>query len=313
MLTRIDAILRWEQKTGPERTRSLPNWGSTSARYGSKGTGGWSYKSFEAYLEAKFPDSRRKAYYLMSIHDHLTQIAAPEIEELGWSKAMELAKVARSEGRRFDSATWLHTAQQSTKQELKEAVHKYFTGEDYEPYEMVYFKLFESQLPVVERALYIATRMVGTEKSRGYCLELVCADFLAGRGEESSPEEILMVIHRLVRLLPREYQDRIAGSGGKGTGGRRKMLKKVKRIKLGKQIYRRLMKRVLERDEWRCQKCGSLENLQVHHKIKRSQLGNDSLDNLVTLCAYCHMGEHGQLFYPVPAVRVCSKPKPRRK
>ena len=59
------------------------------------------------------------------------------------------------------------------------------------------------------------------------------------------------------------------------------MLKKVKRIKLGKQIYRRLMKRVLERDEWRCQKCGSLENLQVHHKIKRSQLGNDSLDNLV--------------------------------
>jgi 5-methylcytosine-specific restriction endonuclease McrA len=90
------------------------------------------------------------------------------------------------------------------------------------------------------------------------------------------------------------------------------MLKKVKRIKLGKQIYRRLMKRVLERDEWRCQKCGSLENLQVHHKIKRSQLGNDSLDNLVTLCAYCHMGEHGQLFYSVPAGRVCSKPKPRR-
>ncbi len=31
------------------------------------------------------------------------------------------------------------------------------------------------------------------------------------------------------------------------------------------------MKRVLERDEWRCQKCGSLENLQVHHKIKRSR------------------------------------------
>jgi len=28
------------------------------------------------------------------------------------------------------------------------------------------------------------------------------------------------------------------------------MLKKVKRVKLGKQIYRRLMKRVLERDGW---------------------------------------------------------------
>jgi len=150
----------------------------------------------------------------MSIHDHLRQIPTPEIEQLGWSKALELAKVARSEGRRFDSATWLHKANESTKQELKEEVYKYFTGEDYEPYEMVYFKLFESQLPVVERALYVASRMVGTERSRGYCLELVCADFLAGRGEESTPEEMLMVIHRLVSLLPLEYQGQTARHQG---------------------------------------------------------------------------------------------------
>jgi 5-methylcytosine-specific restriction endonuclease McrA len=91
------------------------------------------------------------------------------------------------------------------------------------------------------------------------------------------------------------------------------MLTKVKWIKLGKQIYRRLMKRVLERDGWRCQKCGSLENLQVHHKIKRSQQGNDALGNLVSLCAQCHMEEHGQLYYSVPAARACSKPKPRSK
>jgi hypothetical protein len=56
-----------------------------------------------------------------------------------------------------------------------------------------------------------------------------------------------------------------------------------------------------------------LENLQVHHRIKRSQQGNDALGNLVALCAYCHMAEHGQLFYSVPAVRVCSRPKPRRR
>jgi len=75
------------------------------------------------------------------------------------------------------------------------------------------------------------------------------------------------------------------------------MLRKVKRIELGKQAYRRLMKRVLERDAWRCRKSGPLENLQVHHKIKRSHRGNDSLDNLVTLCAHCHMAEHGQLCF----------------
>ena len=87
------------------------------------------------------------------------------------------------------------------------------------------------------------------------------------------------------------------------------MLRKVKPIKLGRQAYRRLMQRVLERDGWRCQKCGALETLQVHHKIKRSQQGNDGLANLVTLCAYCHLAEHGQLFYSLPALSVCSKPK----
>jgi 5-methylcytosine-specific restriction endonuclease McrA len=73
------------------------------------------------------------------------------------------------------------------------------------------------------------------------------------------------------------------------------MLKKIKRIKLGIRAYRRIMKRVLERDDWRCQRCGSLENLQIHHQIKRSQMGNDSLENLQTLCARCHMAKHNHL------------------
>lgn len=82
------------------------------------------------------------------------------------------------------------------------------------------------------------------------------------------------------------------------------MLKKVKRIKLGKQVYRRLMKRVLERDRYQCRKCGSLENLQVHHRVRRSQQGHDALGNLVTLCAYCHMQEHGQLCYDAKAIQT---------
>ena len=208
VLARIDEILRWEQKIDQQKDQRFAELGKHLCEVRDRGYWRLGYKSFEAFLETKFPDSRRKAYYLMSIHDHLRQIPTPEIESLGWSKALELAKVARSEGRHFDSATWLHKAKESTKQALKEEVYKYFTGEDYEPYEMVYFKLFESQLPIVERALYVASRMAATERSRGYCLELVCADFLAGRTEESTPEEILLVIHRLVNLLPTEYQVR---------------------------------------------------------------------------------------------------------
>jgi hypothetical protein len=51
------------------------------------------------------------------------------------------------------------------------------------------------------------------------------------------------------------------------------MLKKVKRIKLGKQIYGRLMKRVLERDGWRCQKCGSPENHSPACRFSESHAG----------------------------------------
>jgi len=43
-------------------------------------------------------------------------------------------------------------------------------------------------LPVIEKALETADLMLGTEKSRGNCLELICTDFLAGaRLEESRP------------------------------------------------------------------------------------------------------------------------------
>jgi hypothetical protein len=42
-----------------------------------------------------------------------------------------------------------------------------------------------SQLPVVERALETAALMLGTDKSRGYCLEMICADFLAGAAVEA--------------------------------------------------------------------------------------------------------------------------------
>ena len=202
VLDRIDEILRWEQRLEEQKDQKFAELGKHLCEVRNQRYWRLGYGSFEQFLEAKFPDSRRKAYYLMSIHDNLRQIPTEEIESLGWSKALELAKVARSEGRKFKSATWLHKAKECSKEELRQEVQRYFTGETLEPYEMVYFKLFESQLPILERALYVASRMAGTERSRGFCLELICADFLAGQTEESSPDEILFVIERLVKLLP---------------------------------------------------------------------------------------------------------------
>ena len=57
--------------------------------------------------------------------------------------------------------------------------------------------------------------------------------------------------------------------------------------------YRQLRERVLERDGWRCQKCGSRTNLEVHHHQFRSRQGDDSEDNLITVCHNCHRAIHG--------------------
>jgi len=64
------------------------------------------------------------------------------------------------------------------------------------------------------------------------------------------------------------------------------------REKLSLEKYELLRKQVLQRDGWRCQGCGASQNLQVHHLIRRSKLGADALDNLITLCATCHQSQH---------------------
>ena len=116
----------------------------------------------------------------MAIHENLTRVPKQQLREIGWTKATELAKVARREGERFESATWVHKAQALPKEEFKREVERHLTGKETEAWEIVYFKLYKSQLPVVEKALETAGLMLGTDKSRGYCLEMICADFLAG-------------------------------------------------------------------------------------------------------------------------------------
>ena len=137
-------------------------------------------KSFDEFLERRFPDSRRKAYYLMAIHENLTRVPKQELREVGWSKAIELVKVARRDGEEFDCATWLHKAKQLAKEGFKGEVERHLTGKETESWEIIYFKLYKSQVPVVEKALETAGLMLGTDKSRGYGLEMICADFLAG-------------------------------------------------------------------------------------------------------------------------------------
>jgi 5-methylcytosine-specific restriction endonuclease McrA len=64
------------------------------------------------------------------------------------------------------------------------------------------------------------------------------------------------------------------------------------RLRLDTKLYEQLRKKVLPRDDWRCQSCGTMSNLEVHHKDFRSQSGDDSEENLITLCTACHKSVH---------------------
>ena len=73
------------------------------------------------------------------------------------------------------------------KEDVKREVKRHLTGRETEPWELIYFKLYKSQLAVIEQALETAARMLGSNKSRGYILEMICADFLAGARLEIEP------------------------------------------------------------------------------------------------------------------------------
>jgi hypothetical protein len=121
---------------------------------------------------------------------------------------LELAKLARQQGQRFESATWLHKARQMPKAEFQREVEKQLTGHDGEGSELIYFKVYKSQIPVIEQAIETAALMLGSDKSRGYCLEMICADFLAGASiDAGNPEILLQSISRYYKFLPSPQQE----------------------------------------------------------------------------------------------------------
>ena len=67
---------------------------------------------------------------------------------------------------------------------------------------------------------------------------------------------------------------------------------KIPPLRLNATSYRERHRQVLKRDGWRCQACGSMQHLQVHHLNFRSQAGGDVEQNLITLCAECHLQIH---------------------
>ena len=208
VLTKIDEILAWEQRKETERDTRWVELG----RYLCEVRAGQYWRleklhSFDEFLERRFPESRRKAYYLMSIHEQLPLQVRRELKEIGWTKGRELAKLARVEGQHFDCAPWVHKAQAMPREEFQREIEKALNGHAIEPWEILSFKFYKSQIPVIERAIETAALMLGSDKSRGYCLEMICADFLAGASlDNGTPDLLLNSIAHYLKFVPDEQR-----------------------------------------------------------------------------------------------------------
>jgi hypothetical protein len=148
LLNRIDEILSWEKTKEQEKDIRFVELGEYLCEVRAKQY--WRLEklnSFDEFVEKRFVDSRRKAYYLMTIREHLTRVPKPQLREMGWTKARELVKVARRDGA-VVCALWVDKAKALPKEQFKREVERHLTGKGTEKWEILYFKVYRSQLGV---------------------------------------------------------------------------------------------------------------------------------------------------------------------
>ena len=148
-------------------------------------------------------------------------------------------------------------------------------------------------MPVIERAIETAALMLGSDRSRGYCLEMICADFLAGANlDNGDPETLLFSMTRFFKFLSGDQRHAFLGGLSEQASIMSSIGPRLPRLRLNAASYESLRQQVLHRDGWRCQGCGAMSNLEVHHKEFRSHSGDVSELNLIRLCKQCHAELH---------------------
>ncbi len=65
-------------------------------------------------------------------------------------------------------------------------------------------------------------------------------------------------------------------------------------IYLKSDHWKRMRKRALWNDDYKCHDCGTAQVLQIHHE-NYHRVGRELLEDLVTLCSYCHVERHPEV------------------
>jgi hypothetical protein len=91
-----------------------------------------------------------------------------------------LAKLVRAEGQRFEVCTLGTKSPFCAEGEFTRRGRKEISSRETEQHEIIYFKIYKSQIPVIEQALETAALMLGTDKGTWVVPRDDRADFLGG-------------------------------------------------------------------------------------------------------------------------------------
>ncbi len=140
----------------------------------------------------------RTATYLRDIYVKFTSLGVrgEDCVGVGWGKLKELLPIVTKENVKYwlDEAKAKKVSVAVLNARVRHALGRITKEQSEKLPQQLVFRLYEAQLENVERAMELARRMTGSE-SRGYHLEMICAEFRATYEavEEDHPKQKLAV------------------------------------------------------------------------------------------------------------------------
>jgi len=101
----------------------------------------------------------------MSIHEHLPPQARKQLKEVGWTKGLELAKLGKEGWAALRLCNLVAQSASPAKRGFQAGGREGINGRETEQWEIIYFKLYQSQMPVIERAIERQALMLGSDRS----------------------------------------------------------------------------------------------------------------------------------------------------
>lgn len=192
----------------------------------------WGYATFDDYAESELAMKRGKAYYLAQIWGELhvgAKIPESKIAEIEWSKAVQLAPLAKAGGLTEKNVDdWvrkskIHTVPQFS-QEVKaaKAAHVSGTAVPAETVHRITVGLYEEQFKNYERAIKAAEKLAESDKL-GHLWDMICLEFnaqYAGQDKVDRHQAIKRYVSMMERVfkvkvivIDADTEDVIAGKG----------------------------------------------------------------------------------------------------